>query len=175
MSILAVSIRMVCVSLGPWLSIHSITSMTRYSPLYLLSWSGVRISPCQGPWCNLPRWYLAPFVINRPYFNGRWLVNDHFSAESFFLDRELRNAPNARTRSACKRLLLLFAWWCRHVDFFIDLPYWPTRCWEKFFFAALTSVSCVDLVVGWHDGCCKIWTTWRQAASFMSRLVGFIN
>jgi len=36
-------------------------------------------------------------------------------------------------------------------------------------------VSCVDNVVGGDVGCCKIWTTWRQAASCMSRLVGFIK
>jgi len=33
----------------------------------------------------------------------------------------------------------------------------------------------LNLLLGEMFGCCKKWTTWRQAASFMSRLVGFIN
>ena len=40
---------------------------------------------------------------------------------------------------------------------------------------ALTIESCVDFVVGRDVECCKIWTTWRQAGSFMSRFVGLIN
>ena len=60
------------------------------------------------------------------------------------------------------------------MDFFVDLPYLPAGSGEKFFLGALTIVSCVDLV-GRDVGCCKIWTTWRQAASFMSRLVGLVN
>jgi len=44
-----------------------------------------------------------------------------------------------------------------------------------FILGALTIVSCVDLVVGRDVGYCKIWTTWRQAESFMSRFVCLIN
>jgi len=36
-------------------------------------------------------------------------------------------------------------------------------------------VFCVDCVDGHDAGCCKICTTCRQAASFMSRLVHMIN
>jgi len=46
---------------------------------------------------------------------------------------------------------------------------------EKFFFSALTIVSCVDLVVGRDVGCCKIWTSWRQSESCMSRFICLIN
>jgi len=56
------------------------------------------------------------------------------------------------------------------VERFIDLPYLPTGSGEKFFFEALTIVVCVDFVVVQDVGCCKIWTIWKQAASFMSRL-----
>jgi len=58
------------------------------------------------------------------------------------------------------------------------LPDRITFCWcsgEKFFFGALTIVFCVDFVDGQDVGCCKIWTTWRQAVSFMARLVCLIN
>ena len=46
---------------------------------------------------------------------------------------------------------------------------------NSFFLGALTIVLCVDLVVGRDVGCCKIWTTWRQPESFMSRFVHLIN
>jgi hypothetical protein len=61
------------------------------------------------------------------------------------------------------------------VECFVDLPYLPARSGEKFFLGALTIVSCVDLVVGRDVGCCKIWTTWKQAESFMSRFVCLMN
>ena len=57
----------------------------------------------------------------------------------------------------------------------MDLTYLPTGSGERFFFGALTIVSCVDLDVGRNVGCCKIWTTTRQCVPFMSRLVGLIN
>jgi len=57
----------------------------------------------------------------------------------------------------------------------VDLPYLPAVSGERFFFGGLTIVSSVDLVVRRDVGYCKIWTTWRQAASFMSRLVGFLH
>ena len=53
----------------------------------------------------------------------------------------------------------------------MDLPYLSARSGEMFIFGALTIVVCVDFVVGRDVGCCKLWTIWRQAASFMSRLV----
>jgi len=102
-------------------------------------------------------------------------VSHHFSADSFVSDRTLRNARNAPTLSACKPLLPSFAWWCGHMDIVVNLTYLPTRSGESFIFGALTNVCCVDLVVGRYVGCCTIWTTWRQAASFMSRWVGFIK
>jgi hypothetical protein len=61
------------------------------------------------------------------------------------------------------------------VDCFVDLPYLLTGSGEKFFLGALTIVSGVDLVVGRDVGCCKIWTTWRKAESFMSRFIHLIN
>ena len=102
-------------------------------------------------------------------------ISRRFSANSVFFDDKLPNAPHAQMVSASGALLHLFAWWCRPVDFFVDLPYLPAGSCKRFFCGALTIVSCVELVVGRHIGCCKIWTTWRLAASFMSRLVGFIN
>jgi len=50
----------------------------------------------------------------------------------------------------------------------------PAGSGKRFFFGALTIVSCVDLGVEPEVGSYKIWTTWRQPASFMSRLVGVI-
>ena len=96
-------------------------------------------------------------------------VSSRLSTESLFLDRKLRNALNARTLSTSKPLLSLMAWWLRRVAFFVDLPYYSARRGKWSFFGALTIVSCVDLVVGWDVECCKIWTTWRQAESFMPR------
>jgi len=61
------------------------------------------------------------------------------------------------------------------VDIFVDVPYLPAGSIEKFFFRALTIVSGIDLVVGQDVECCKIWTTLRQAQSFMSRFVHLIN
>jgi len=98
-------------------------------------------------------------------------VSRRFSAASFFLDLKLRNAPRARTLSASKLLLPSFAWWRRWVDRFVDLLYLRTGSGEMFFFGALTIVVCVDCVVRRDVGCCKLWTIWRQAASFISKLV----
>ena len=61
------------------------------------------------------------------------------------------------------------------MECWVDLPYLRTGHSERIIVGELTIVSCVDLVVGRGIGCCNIWTTWRQAASFMSRLVGLIN
>jgi len=36
-------------------------------------------------------------------------------------------------------------------------------------------VSCVDLVVGRDVQCRKIWTTWTESESVMSRIVHLIN
>jgi len=60
------------------------------------------------------------------------------------------------------------------VDIFVDLPCLPAGSGEDFFVTALTIVSRVDLVVE-DVGCCKIWSTWRQANSFMSRCERLIN
>jgi len=115
---------------------------------------------------------LDPFLFLFIAYKVRFLS---FLRRKLLLDRKLRNAPNARTQSATKPLLPSFAWWRRRVECFVDLPYLPAGSAEKFFLGALTIVSCVDLVVGRDVGCCKIWTTWRQAESFMSRFVCLIN
>jgi len=52
-------------------------------------------------------------------------VSCRFSAASFFLDLKLCNAPRARTLSAAKPLLPLFAWWCHWVDRIVDFPFLP--------------------------------------------------
>ena len=57
----------------------------------------------------------------------------------------------------------------------LELGYLPASCGEWFFLGALTSVLCVDFVGGQDVGCCKILTTWRQAASFKSRLLRLID
>jgi len=41
-------------------------------------------------------------------------------------------------------------------------------------FGALTIVVCVDFLLGQDVGCCKLWTIWRQAASFMPMLIRLI-
>ena len=51
----------------------------------------------------------------------------------------------------------------------------PAGSGKRFFSRALTIVFCVDLVVGQDVAWCKKWTTWRQAASVMSRLVVLKN
>lgn len=58
---------------------------------------------------------------------------------------------------------------------FVDLPYVLAGSGEWYFFGALTIVCCVDLVVGQDVGCRKVWTTWRQVASFMSGVVCLID
>jgi len=98
-------------------------------------------------------------------------VSRRHSATSYCLDHKLDNAPWARTPSAGKSLMPLFAWWYRWVDRFVELPYVPGGSSEKCIFRSLTMFVCVDFVVGRDVGCCKIWTIWRRGASFMSRLV----
>jgi len=102
-------------------------------------------------------------------------VSCRFPAASFFFESKLRNAPRARTVSASKPLWPSFASWHRRVDRFVDLPYLPGGSGEKVFFRALTIVVWVYFVVGRDVRCCKIWTIWRQAESFMSRLVRVLN
>jgi len=41
--------------------------------------------------------------------------------------------------------------------------------------SGIVTLFCVDFVNWQNVGCWKIWTTWRQAASFMSKLVCWIN
>ena len=66
----------------------------------------------------------------------------------------------------------LMTWTCRLLCRFAEFAH-PK--WRKFLFGALPIVLCIDLDVGRDVGCCKIWTTWRQAESFMSRIVCLIN
>jgi len=101
----------------------------------------------------------------------RKCVSRHFSGPSFVLDLKLCNAPLARTLSASKPLLPSFTWWHHWVDHCVDLLYLPAEGGEKCFFGALTIVDCIDFVVGRDVVCCKIWTIWRQTASFISRFV----
>jgi len=61
------------------------------------------------------------------------------------------------------------------VERFVDLLYLPRGGGESCFYGALTIVFCVDFVNGRDVGCCNIWTTYRQAASCMSRLVLLID
>ena len=61
------------------------------------------------------------------------------------------------------------------MDQLVDMLYLPGGSGEMFFLGAFTIVVCVDFVFGQDVGCCKVWTLWRQAASFMSRLVCLIN
>jgi len=41
----------------------------------------------------------------------------------------------------------------------VDVPWFPVRSGERFFFGALSMVFCVDFVEGRDVGCCKIKTT----------------
>jgi len=102
-------------------------------------------------------------------------ISHLFSTERFFFDVMLRHPPNAWTISAFKPLLPSFAWWRCGVDCLVGLSYLPARSVETVVFGALTIVSCVAPVVGRDVACCNIWTTWRQAAYFMFRLVGLIG
>jgi len=102
-------------------------------------------------------------------------VSHHFNAEGFLSDRKLCNAPKAGTIPASKPQLPTSTWWRCHVDRFIDLLYSPAGRGEMLISGTLNIVSWVDSVVARDVGCCKIWTTSRQAVSLMSRLVCFIN
>jgi len=102
-------------------------------------------------------------------------VSCRFPATSFFSDRNQCNAPRVRTISASQLLLLSFAWWRRRVKQLVVLPYLPAGSCERIFFAASTVIFCVDFVAVRDVGCCKIWTTWGQAASFTSKLVCLID
>jgi hypothetical protein len=98
-------------------------------------------------------------------------VSHLFSPASFILDLKLCNARRARTLSTCKPLIPSFAWWRRWVDHFVDVPHLSGGGGKTFCFRALTIVACVDFVVERDVRCCKLGTIWRQAVSFMSRLV----
>jgi len=108
------------------------------------------------------------------YLVKRW-VSPRFPTASFLLDRKKPNAPRAWTLSASGPLLPSFAWWCGCVQRFINLPYLPAGSRKEFIFGPLPIVSSVDFVDGWDVGCCRIWTTWMQAASFMSKVVHLIG
>jgi len=95
--------------------------------------------------------------------------------QSIIIDHKLRNAPNPQMLSASKPLSAWFTSWHHCVDRYVNFLYVPTRSGKKLFFVALTIVSWVNFVVGQDVWCCKIWTTCRQAVSFMSRLVRVIN
>jgi len=43
----------------------------------VLSWLGVRIALCQGPWWNLPLLYLVPLVIDQHYVSARCLITQY--------------------------------------------------------------------------------------------------
>ena len=98
-----------------------------------------------------------------------------FSSESIMLDHQLHDAPKARISCTSKPLLLWFTSWCCGVNRFVNFLYMPAGSGKRCLLAALTVVSWVDFVVGQDVGCCKIWTTWRQAASWIWRLVHLIN
>jgi len=105
------------------------------------------------------------------------------SAESFLLDRKLRNPSRSEAAQSSQRWDLLclqasralirsMTLWCRVLCRF---AIFACQKWRKVLFRALTIELCVHIVVGWDVRCCKIWTTWRQAVSFMSRFVSLIN
>ena len=61
------------------------------------------------------------------------------------------------------------------MNWLVDLPYLSAGSREIFMFGELTILVCVDFEFGRDVGYCKIWTIWRHAESFMSRLVRLIN
>jgi len=149
------------------------------------AFSAVLISSCaciiavSASWTRFLATVVSLFTKSLIHFSFSSLLEKciarHFTTESVIFHRKWRNAPTARTLSASKPLLSLYAWWHRCANCSVDLPYLLAGSGQTFFLRALTILSCVDLVVGWDVGCCKIWTTLRQAASFMSRLVGLFN
>jgi len=92
-----------------------------------------------------------------------------------FLRRQQHSAPNAPTLSTPKLVLPMISWWHCCSDWLVDLQYLSARSGDRFYFPALSIVLNVHFVVRRDVGCCKIWTTWRQAGSFMSRLVCLIH
>jgi len=88
-----------------------------------------------------------------------------FHTKSFILEGRLCHAPNAWTLPTSKVLLPSFAWWRDPVDHLVDLPYLLARCGKRFTFGALTLEVCIDFVVGRDVGWCKMWITWKEAAS----------
>jgi len=113
--------------------------------------------------------FLCPFIAHTVHFFS------FLHLEDSLYNCKLCNTLRARTHSPYKPLVPSFAWWRRRVECFLDSWYLPTGSGERFCFGALPIVLCVALVAGWDVGCCKIWTTWRQAACFMSRLVCLID
>jgi len=60
-------------------------------------------------------------------------------AKSFISNCKLRDAPNARTLSAAKRLFASFSWRRWHVQCFVDLPYLPAGSGQNWpLYVALT-------------------------------------
>jgi hypothetical protein len=132
-----------------------------------------------GSWTHVLATPVAPCTQSSIHFSFSSLLNKSisslFTTSSFFLDVKLRNAPNGRTQSTSKPLVMSFASSCWGVAFLVDLPYWPSGSYKKFSLGPLTIVLCVDLVVRQDVGCYQIWTTWRQAESWMARFVCLIN
>jgi len=75
-------------------------------------------------------------------------VSHHFPTPRFFLDLTLFNAPRARTVSASKLLLPLFAWWHHHVERFVDLPYLPACSGQRFLLEHWTLHLVLTLLMG---------------------------
>ena len=98
-----------------------------------------------------------------------------FLRRKLLVGSQLHNAARAQTLAASKPHLPSFTWWRCDVECLVDLLYLPAGCSKKLFFRVLTILFCVDCVVGQDVGCWKIWTIWRQAASFMSRMVSYMN
>jgi len=126
----------------------------------------------------LPHRFLYPH-------NSRSISHSHrglhtvFAVESppqdFIMDCKLHNASKAQTISVSKPVLASFAWWHHHVVQFVNLSYSPGGSGEGLNRSSLTIEFWIQFVDWWDIGCCRRWTTWGQAASFMSRLVCLIN
>jgi len=97
------------------------------------------------------------------------------SAPSIFLDRKLHTAPRVQTPSGSEPRLSSFRWWQHRVECFHDWLDLTTGSGRKLSFGAFSIMFDVDFVVRRDIGCCMIWTIWRHAASFISRLIHLIN
>jgi hypothetical protein len=159
---------------SPEMSFWALSSWIWYFQISLYHPALAAPVPLRLPLACLPMQCLFPHnprSISLLTVLGKKSVSRRFSAASFILDRMLRNAPRPPTHSTSILFWNQFAGWSRRIHLIVDWEVLNTRSDENIFVGELTIIVCIDFVAGRNVGCWNVWTIWRQAATFMSRLV----